>query len=190
VITAKRSDPQPEHTAWKLNDGVSRNSPAGPPAAEPLGLQLTRTAKVVSRAFDDALAAVGGSLPTWLVLVSLKARQHGAQRDLAEAVGVEGPTLTHHLNRLEKAGLITRTRDPENRRVHRVEITDTGEAMFHRLLGAAVAFDHQLRSGLSSKQAEALSRALGQLRANATAARTNSRRGARGTEGGGPADAQ
>jgi hypothetical protein len=45
-----------------------------PPAAPPIGLDLTRVARVVSRAFDDALAAAGGSLPVWLVLISLKAR--------------------------------------------------------------------------------------------------------------------
>ncbi|HKF92438.1 MAG TPA: MarR family winged helix-turn-helix transcriptional regulator, partial [Acidimicrobiia bacterium] len=97
------------------------------PDAEPIGLLLTRTAKVVSRAFDESLAEAGGSLPTWLVLVSLKAQAHGAQRELAEAVGVEGPTLTHHLNRMEADGLVTRHRDPDNRRVHRVELTDDGE---------------------------------------------------------------
>jgi MarR family transcriptional regulator, transcriptional regulator for hemolysin len=59
----------------------------GEPTTEPIGLQLTRTAKAVSRAFDDALAEVGGSLPMWLVLVSLKSRRHGAQRELAAAVG-------------------------------------------------------------------------------------------------------
>jgi hypothetical protein len=64
---------------------------------EPIGLLLARTAKRVSRAFDDALGDAGGSLPQWLILVSLKGRVHGAQRALAEAIGVEGPTLTHHL---------------------------------------------------------------------------------------------
>src|SRR3954447_20549334 len=88
------------------------------PSVEPIGLQLARTAKVVSGAFDDALVEAGGSLPTWLVLVSLKTGRHRMQRDLAEAVGVEGPTLTHHLNRMEADGLVTRTRDPENRRTH------------------------------------------------------------------------
>ena len=46
--------------------------PMGPPVAEPIGLQVTRTAKLLSRAFDDALAEAGGSLPVWLVLVSVK----------------------------------------------------------------------------------------------------------------------
>ena len=82
----------------------------------------------MSRAFDDALAAHGCSHPVWLILVALQGRRHRAQRDLAEAVGIEGPTLTHHLNRLELAGLVVRMRDPDNRRVHRVDLTPAGQA--------------------------------------------------------------
>src|SRR6266508_1024195 len=106
----------------------------GPPAIEPIGLQLTRTARLVSRAFDQALESAGCSLPFWLILVSLKSQRHGAQRALAEAVGIEDATLTHHLNRMDKAGLVTRERDPDNRRVHKVELTKAGEALFDRCL--------------------------------------------------------
>jgi MarR family transcriptional regulator, transcriptional regulator for hemolysin len=139
----------------------------GPPAMEPIGLQLTRTAKAVSRAFDDALVGVGGSLPMWLVLVSLKGQRHGAQRELAEAVGVEGPTLTHHLNRMEAVGLVTRTRDPANRRVHQVQLTEAGEATFQRLLGVVTAFDRQLRAGFTKKEIDTISSILYRLRSNA-----------------------
>ena len=139
------------------------------PAVEPIGLQLTRTAKVLSRAFDDALAEVGGSLPAWLVLVSLKAGGHGTQRELADAVGIEPATLTHHLHRMEADGLVQRTREPENRRVQRVELTDAGEAAFVRLLGAVTAFDTRLRAGLSRSEVAALGDLLGRLRANAEA---------------------
>src|SRR5438874_11866751 len=131
------------------------------PTTGPIGLQLARTAKTVSRAFDDALAGGGGSLPLWLVLVSLKGRVHGAQRHLAEAVGVEGPTLTHHLNRMEAAGLVTRRRDPANRRVHRVELTADGELLFGRLLAAVTEFDRQVRSGIGERQLVTLRRLLG-----------------------------
>src|SRR5947208_3039957 len=133
------------------------------PLEEPIGLEVTRTAKVLSRAFDDALAGAGGSLSTWLVLVSLKGRTHGAQRELADAVGIEGPTLTHHLNRMEAAGLVTRTRDPENRRVHRVELTADGDALFVRLLAAVSEFDRQLRGGLSESEIAALKGMLDRL---------------------------
>jgi MarR family transcriptional regulator for hemolysin len=140
-----------------------------PPTTEPIGLQLARVAKVAGRAFDAALAEAGGSLPQWLVLVSIKARAHGAQRELAEAVGIEGPTLTHHLNRMEADGLVTRRRDPANRRVHVVELTDAGEAAFLSLLGTVMAFDERLRRGLSERDLAQLRRLLDRLAANATA---------------------
>jgi MarR family transcriptional regulator, transcriptional regulator for hemolysin len=140
-----------------------------PPTAGPIGLEVAQTAKLISRAFDDALAAVGGSLPIWLVLVSLKDQRHRAQRQLAEAVGIEGPTLTHHLNRMESAGLLTRTRDPDNRRVHLVELTESGTAMFDRLRDTVVAFDHRLRGGITEKEMTALRNVLGRLRSNLSA---------------------
>jgi MarR family transcriptional regulator for hemolysin len=136
------------------------------PGEEPIGLLLTRTAKVVSRAFDEALTEAGGSLPAWLVLVSLEGQAHGAQREIAEAVGVEGPTLTHHLNRMEAAGLVTRRRDPENRRAHRVELTDAGEATFRRLVQTVAAFDARLRAGFSDRELAALRGLLDRLHTN------------------------
>jgi MarR family transcriptional regulator, transcriptional regulator for hemolysin len=138
------------------------------PTSEPIGLQTSRTAKVLSRAFDDALATAGGSLPVWLVLVALKGRQFDAQRELAEAVGIEGPTLTHHLNRMEAAGLVTRTRDPENRRLHRVALTPDGHALFDRLRRAAGDFDRRLRRGMTDAEVVVLRGLLERLHDNAT----------------------
>jgi MarR family transcriptional regulator for hemolysin len=134
----------------------------------PIGLQLTRTSKVVSRAFDDALAAAGGSLPVWLVLLSLKTRQLGNQRELADAVGIQEATLSHHLRAMVDAGLVTRERDPANRRVHQVRLTEAGDAAFLRLRDAAIAFDRRLRAGLAEADADTLDRLLRQLAGNVT----------------------
>ena len=138
------------------------------PREEPIGLLVTGTAKALSRAFDEALANAGGSLPTWLVLVSLKRRAWGTQGELAQALGIEGPTLSHHLDRLERAGLVTRTRDPDNRRVQRVELTEAGKAAFQRLRRAASGFDLRLRFGLGEDELHRLRGLLAQLRANVT----------------------
>src|ERR1700733_8812868 len=98
------------------------------PARPPIGLQLARAARLVSRAFDEALAEAGGSLPVWLVLLNLKIHPTGTQRELAAAVGVREATLTHHLNSMEAAGLLLRRRGDTNRRVHVVEVTEAGDA--------------------------------------------------------------
>jgi MarR family transcriptional regulator for hemolysin len=138
------------------------------PVGRPIGLTLSRTAKVVSRAFDDSLAAAGGSVPSWLIMISLKTQSMGNQRELAEAVGIKGATLTHHLNAMEADGLITRRRDPVNRRIHQVRLTEHGEALFHRLAAAAVAHDRRLRAGLSDDEIATLERLLDRLRHNVT----------------------
>ena len=136
------------------------------PARTPIGLELARAARTVSRAFDDALAEAGGSLPVWLVLISLKGRPLASQRELAEAVGIQGATLTHHLDTMESAGLVTRRRDPANRRLHLVELTPAGDALFLRLRDAATAFDRRLRAGLSEGDAGQLEALLTRLRDN------------------------
>jgi MarR family transcriptional regulator, transcriptional regulator for hemolysin len=136
------------------------------PSPLPIGLELARTAKAVSRAFDQALVAAGGSAPMWLVLISLKTRQLGNQRELAEAVGIQEATLTHHLNAMEADGLLTRQRDPGNRRIHVIELTEEGEAMFRRLRRAALAFDQRLSSGLTGEEVASLEGLLHRLHDN------------------------
>ena len=134
-----------------------------PPADVPIGLLVSRTAKTLSRAFDDALVAAGGSTSTWLVLLSLKTAGHRTQGELADVVGIRQPTLSHHLDGLERAGFVTREREAGNRRVQKVELTPEGESLFLRLRRAAGAFDGRLRAGLEDEDVGTLRRLLGQL---------------------------
>jgi MarR family transcriptional regulator for hemolysin len=120
----------------------------------------------VTRAFEQALSQAGGSQSTWLVLLSLKTGRWRTQSELADAVGLRGPTLTHHLDAMERDGLVTRARDPENRRIQRVELTERGEESFHRLRRAAQAFDARLRSGLAEDELDLLRDLLARLVAN------------------------
>ena len=136
----------------------------------PIGLVLTRASRAVSRAFDERLARAGGSLPVWLVLLALKTRPIRSQSELAEAVGIRGATLSHHLDGMEAAGLVTRRRDPDNRRLHLVELTPAGEELFGRLRSAAVAHDALLRTGLSGDEVARLEELLTRLHTNVTGA--------------------
>jgi len=136
------------------------------PSRTPIGLVLTRVAKAASRAFDEALVAAGGSQPVWLILLSLKTRPVRNQRELADAIGIQGATLTHHLDAMEADGLVTRRRDAENRRIQLVELTKKGEALFLELRAAAAAFDKRLRIGFSNDELDTLERFLGRLHGN------------------------
>ena len=135
----------------------------------PVGMNLGRTAKLVAQAFDAALVEAGGTLPVWLTLLSVKSSALANQRELAGMIGIQGATLTHHLNAMETQGLLTRRRDPGNRRVHLVELTKAGDAMFDRLRMAALAFDKRLRSGLPDDRLAEFAEVLAVLRANVEA---------------------
>jgi MarR family transcriptional regulator for hemolysin len=131
----------------------------------PIGLHLTRTARVVSQAFERAMAEAGGSAAAWQVLVLVRAEQWGTQARMAEAMGITGATLTHHLNALERRGLVRRWREAGNRRVQRAALTPAGEQLFERLREGAVRHDERLRSQLSDEETARLAALLDKLEA-------------------------
>ena len=137
----------------------------------PIGMNLARTSKLVAQAFDAALVEAGGTLPVWLTLLSVKSSELANQRELAGMIGIQGATLTHHLNAMEAQGLLTRRRDPDNRRVHVVELTEAGEAMFLKLRAAALVFDKRLRAGLPDDRLAEFAEVLAALRANVAPAK-------------------
>jgi MarR family transcriptional regulator, transcriptional regulator for hemolysin len=136
-----------------------------PSVLPPLGLRLARTAHAVTQAFERAMAEAGGSASTWQVLLLVRSKEWGAQSELAEAMGVTGATLTHHLNAAERQGLVRRWREPDNRRAQRVELTPAGSAMFDRLRKVAVHHDERLREPLTDEETEQLADLLDRLHA-------------------------
>src|SRR5215211_6227529 len=137
------------------------------PDGDSLSLLIGRVAKQLNRAFDDVLVAAGGSTPTWQVLHALATGDPRTQADLALAIGVRQPTLTHHLDAMERAGLVSRERADGNRRVQRVTVTESGRQLFLRLRRAAASFDGRLRAGLDDGDVAELRRLLGHVMENA-----------------------
>lgn len=135
------------------------------PEVVPIGLDVSRTGRLVSRAFNETLVAAGGSLPQWLVLTALKQGDHAMQRDVADAIGIEGATLTHHLNRMEDDGYVRRERASGDRRSQLVTLTPAGEEQFSALLREVGAFDKKLCAGFSERELTTLRTLLGRLRA-------------------------
>jgi MarR family transcriptional regulator for hemolysin len=110
------------------------------------------------------MADADGSAATWQVLLLVRARQWDRQSDMAAALGITGATLTHHLNALERQGLVRRWREEGNRRSQLVELTPEGVAAFDRLREIAVAHDARLRAQLGDGEAEQLAALLAKLR--------------------------
>jgi MarR family transcriptional regulator for hemolysin len=125
-----------------------------------VGRWMALAHKVMRAEFDARLSEAGGSLSTWIVLRGAHRDPALSQRELAEVLGVEGPTLVRHLDRLAAEGLIERRRDPHDRRVTRVEVTPKGVDLLERLVGVAEGAEGEVRRVLTPQDYEAVRRAL------------------------------
>ena len=137
-----------------------------PSHEEPLPRVIAFTAKAIRAYFEDALAEAGASLATWVVLSGIDRGRWDNQRGLARDLRIEGATLTRHLDRLERDGLIVRTRDSADRRQVRAELTAAGRALHDTLKAIATKTGRRACDGLSGEEQQTLRRLLEQIRTN------------------------
>ena len=86
-------------------------------------------------ALDKRMKDLGISQAGW-VAVAYIAKADGkplSQSELAGLVQVEAATMVSTLDRLETAGLVSRTPSDTDRRVKHVTLTAEGEAMYHQV---------------------------------------------------------
>jgi MarR family transcriptional regulator for hemolysin len=130
---------------------------------ERLTRELYLTMKLVRDRLEARLAAAGGSLGQWIVLRTLSEEPKLSHRELGARMHLAGPTITHHLDRMEAGGLIARTRDVADRRVVYVAVTPAGAQRFRELEAVVEATDAEVRALVPEKDAAALHELLARL---------------------------
>ncbi len=92
------------------------------------GLLVARLGRLWRREADQALAAHGLSEATAIPLLVLSRRGKCVrQGELAEEVGIEGPSLVRLIDLLQAEGLVERREDPTDRRAKMLHLTALGE---------------------------------------------------------------
>jgi len=89
---------------------------------------LTRAQKLVRSAVDEAMAQHGVRIGQNLLLEALWQEDGLAPGELAARVGATTPTIVNTATRMERAGLLERRPDPDDRRLVRLYLTETGRA--------------------------------------------------------------
>ncbi len=109
----------------------------GPEPAVLAGL-LTRAGQAVGRFHRRAAAGHGLTSTAMGVLAALSRGAGASHRELAARLGVSPATLTPVIDTLDAAGDLVRDRDPADRRVVRVSITESGR---ERIAAASAAVE-------------------------------------------------
>ncbi len=111
---------------------------AGAAAEWSLGRLLSMAARLVEQDWNSWLASRGMTHAGLLALHVLGTGPH-TQRELAAASMVEEQTMSRVLDRLERAGHVTRQRDPADRRRLIVQSTEAGRQAYRAAIDADVA---------------------------------------------------
>ncbi|MDA0239636.1 MAG: MarR family transcriptional regulator [Proteobacteria bacterium] len=105
------------------------------------------------RVVDDQLRPLGLSQATWRTLYFVsQAGGEIVQKNLAFAIGIEGPSLVHLLDSLEKSRLIERKISSADRRAKAVHLTDAGKKQVLQIRKILEDVRGALLSNLSAKQ--------------------------------------
>lgn len=128
---------------------------------------IEHLARVARRAYEAGRFVEAGCLrPRQLVALSLL-HEHGplSQQALGEALTLDPSNVVGLLNELEERGLVTRQRDPADRRRHIVSLSPAGQAELAATGGQLTAVEDDVLRALSPAERatlyELLQRAVG-----------------------------
>lgn len=125
--------------------------------------RLLLCAHHLERALVAALQPFALSFADFDVINTLRRRgdaQGTNPSDLAQSSLITTGAMTSRLDRLERAGLITRAPDPTDGRAVRVHLTEQGERLAQQSLNAVLAADEAFLEPLDQPQREAVAAAL------------------------------
>jgi MarR family transcriptional regulator, transcriptional regulator for hemolysin len=105
-----------------------------PPQIADFGFRVSRIARRLRQAVDAELGAYGLTEATWRPLAYVGRLGAGVrQKELATALGIEGPSLVRLLDNLERRGLIERREDETDRRARGIHLTAAGRELAIRV---------------------------------------------------------
>ncbi|HEY7007271.1 MAG TPA: MarR family transcriptional regulator [Sphingomicrobium sp.] len=134
---------------------------------ETIPFEIGETAHALRKAFDRMAVGLGVTRAQWKVLFKLSRKPGLRQVELADMLELEPITLCRIVDRLEEAGLVERSRDPEDRRAWRLHVTPKAQPLIEKLHAVGAELVRQAFEGIDHKDIDITRRVLAQVRENA-----------------------
>jgi DNA-binding MarR family transcriptional regulator len=120
------------------------------------GLLLGRLGAVLADIADEQLGAIGLSARDYSILAILAVDGPDSQFELAGLLGKAPGIIVAAIDRLQRHGLVKRTRDPEDRRRSIVTLTTAGQRKLARADALAAKTVAEILPGLDHAELEQL----------------------------------
>ncbi|MGE8499250.1 MAG: MarR family transcriptional regulator [Pseudomonas sp.] len=116
-------------------------------------MQLAQLSRAWRAELDRRLVGLGLSQARWLVLLHLaRFDELPTQRELAQSVGVEGPTLARLLDSLEAQGLVSRHPVPEDRRAKKIALSPKAQPLIEKIEAISTQLRQELFAGIDEEE--------------------------------------
>jgi DNA-binding MarR family transcriptional regulator len=120
----------------------------------------------MNRALDQEMAALDLTAMQWRPMISIFKGVADTPAELARLAGVDTSAMTRTLDRLEAKGLVRRTRSSEDRRIIKVELTDSGREKGRHIPPAVARVLNQHLRGFSVEEVAQLRHMMRRMLAN------------------------
>jgi DNA-binding MarR family transcriptional regulator len=140
------------------NPGSHKGEPAELSGVE-LAPELTRYLPYLMRrafAYVSSVADPGAEAYAFAVLATLADQRVSSQQELAERLEINRTIMVKLIDRLQAAGYVTRTRNPENRRSYALNLTDAGRKALDEIQPSILRRDKLLTANLNNAERERL----------------------------------
>ena len=118
------------------------------------GFLVNHMARLFAKGLQDRITAFGITTGQFPILLELWEEDGLRQSELVARINVEQATVANTLNRMERDGLIKRTKHPSDARAQQITLTDKALAIKDRAYEAANTQNKLALSGLSKTEQE------------------------------------
>ena len=136
------------------------------PVKEMSGYALAKVCKAHRGNVGELLSEVGLHVGQEMVLIELWERDGLRGGELAERLGVEPPTVTKMIRRLESCGLVERRQDPQDARSFRAYLTKEGRSLEGPVARCWERVEERTFAGMSVGERRNFHRLLAKVRTN------------------------
>lgn len=135
-----------------------------------LGFTIKNTVRTVERLFDLELRRTAGiTLSQAKIIRALTLGKDGlTQKEIAEGIGIEAPTLVPLIDRMEEAGLVERRQDKSDRRSNRVYLTVKASLLWGAIEESLGQVRKVVQRGIPKEDVEMVRKVLDKIAQNAT----------------------
>ena len=138
------------------------------PPAKNLGLLMHDVSRLLRRRLDKEAQAIGLTSAQWRVLAYLARCEGSNQAHLADFMDMEPITLSRQLDRMEAAGMTERHPDPNDRRAHRLYLTESGRELITGFRAHTSEVMRETVEGISEAEIETMTALLTRMRSTLT----------------------